>query len=224
VSEFFVFDLDGTLIDSRRSIVAACNHALAAAGRSPLPETTIATFVGDGAQTLVARALGLPPEHTEVASALADFLAYYEAHPIEGTQWMPGALDALATIGPRGAAVVTNKQRGVTEVILKALGATGLFGSVVAGGDGPLKPDPEPIRRAMAELGAPANATWVVGDGVQDVRAGKAAGCRTIAVLGGFGHEGALRAAGADVVLPSLGGLLDAARAYGVRSGFTSIS
>jgi phosphoglycolate phosphatase len=154
------------------------------------------------------RALGVTPDDAAVEPALEDFLTYYAAHPIEGTSWMPGALQVVRTVGARAAAVVTNKSQSVTEVILEALGATAHFGVLVAGGDGPLKPDPAPIRRALAALGATPEATWVVGDGVQDVRAGRAAGCRTAAILGGFGHEDALRAAGADVVLSSLTDLL----------------
>lgn len=70
------------------------------------------------------------------------------------------------------------------------------------------KPDPQPIRAAMTALGASPADTWVVGDGVQDVRAGRAAGCRTAAVLGGFHSEASLRAEGPDVVLASLADVL----------------
>jgi phosphoglycolate phosphatase len=196
-----VFDLDGTLIDSRRSIAAACNHALAAAGRAPLPELEIAGYVGDGARTLVARAFREEPRSAVVDAALVEFVRFYTAHPILGTTWLPGAREAL---GFGRATLVTNKARAITVEILRALDVAHLFVAVIAGGDGPLKPDPAPILAAVRALGAPAASTWVVGDGVQDLLAGKAAGCRTAAVLGGFTSEERLRAVGPDVVLASL--------------------
>jgi phosphoglycolate phosphatase-like HAD superfamily hydrolase len=102
----------------------------------------------------------------------------------------------------------------MTMPVLRALGVERRFGVVVAGGDAPMKPDPEPIVLAMAALGAQPRETWLVGDGTQDVRGGKAAGCRTAAVMGGFHPEERLRAESPDVVLPTLfeiDALLDAA-------------
>ena len=205
MSYAFLFDLDGTLIDSRRSIADACNHALTRAGRPSLPQETIAGFVGDGARTLIARASGLGAEHTaEIDAMLAEFVRYYAAHPIDGTTWMPGARETLDALAGTPIGLVTNKARAVTEPILDALGVRALFGAVVAGGDGPMKPDAAPILAAMRTLGATAAGTWVVGDAVQDIRAGKAAGCRTAAVLGGFQAEARLRADTPDLVLGSL--------------------
>ncbi len=219
MSDAFLFDLDGTLIDSRRTIAAACNHALEIDGRPAIAESAIAGFVGDGARTLLARASGLgsaPEKSHELDALLRDFVRYYAAHPLDGTTWMPGARDALDRLGDARVGLVTNKAREVTESILRALGVVGRFGVVVAGGDGPLKPDPAPILFAVRALGATPEHTWVVGDGVQDVRAGKAAGCRTAAVLGGFHSEGSLRAEGPDVLLGSLSEL--AAATAGWRS------
>ena len=73
-----LFDLDGTLIDSKGDIAAACNHALTSVDRAPLEERVIAGFVGDGARMLVSRALGLPPEEPLVERALTEFHRYYE--------------------------------------------------------------------------------------------------------------------------------------------------
>ena len=198
----FVFDLDGTLVDSRIDIATACNHALVASGREPLPIDRVATFVGDGARKLLARAFGTD----DVEAPLAEFLRYYAAHPVDHTRWMPGARDALAKLVP--AAIVTNKARVVAERVVEALGIR--VEVLVAGGDCPLKPDPAPILRAVAALGSRPSETWVIGDGVQDALAGKAAGCPTIAVLGGFHAEDRLRAAGPTRVVSSLEELLTA--------------
>jgi phosphoglycolate phosphatase len=217
VTGAFLFDLDGTLIDSRRSIAAACNHALTGSGRLALSEAIIAGFVGDGARHLLARAAELGPDEGAALDALlAEFVRFYAAHPIDGTTWMPGAPEVLGSLGAAKLGLVTNKARAVTEPILRALGVAERFAVVVAGGDGPLKPDPAPIEAAVRALGATPAETWVVGDGVQDVRAGKAAGCRTAAITGGFHDEARLRAEAPDLVLGSLADL--AAATAGWRS------
>jgi phosphoglycolate phosphatase len=211
------FDLDGTLIDSRLDIAAACNHVLVAEGRAPLEVARIATFVGDGVRALVARAFALPMDAPALDALERAFVARYAAHAVEQTTWMPGALeavDALKALRGMPVAVVTNKARSVTLAVLEALGAGDRFAFVYAGGDGPLKPRPEPMLAVARGLGVPAEALWVVGDGEQDVRSARAAGAVAIAVLGGFGSEESLRAAEPAAVLGSLselGGLVERA-------------
>lgn len=201
-----VFDLDGTLIDSRGDIAAACNHVLRSAGRAALPVETIAGFVGDGARALLARAFAMSGDDVALEPLLAEWAGYYAAHPFVNSRWMPGAEAAMVALEARGAklALVTNKLRSVTLAILGALGIAGRFAAIYAGGDGPLKPSAEPILRVMRAMGVTADGTWVVGDGPQDIGAGRAAGCKTIAVLGGFHDEAALRVAGASQVISSL--------------------
>jgi phosphoglycolate phosphatase len=200
----FLFDLDGTLIDSRRSIAAACNHALVRMRRAELADAEIVTYVGNGARHLVARALRAEASSELTEEALGHFVEYYAAHPIDGTEWMPGAREALDLLAGRRIGLVTNKTRAITVPILRALGIESRFDVVIAGGDAPLKPDPAPIALAMSRVGSTAARTWLVGDGVQDVRAGKSAGCRTAAVLGGFHSEERLRAESPDKLLRSL--------------------
>jgi phosphoglycolate phosphatase len=218
-----LFDLDGTLIDSRQDIARSCNFALASVGRPPLDVDVIGGFVGDGARALLARALGFstPDETPEeaprtLARALAAFEEFYAAHGAEHTTWMRGARESLETLSDRPVAIVTNKPRAATLAVLDALGARRLFCAIVAGGDGPLKPDPRAVTMALDRIHRiegtdagprgdlePADA-WMIGDGPQDVLAGRAAGCRTIGVRGGIASESALLAAEPDVVLGSL--------------------
>jgi phosphoglycolate phosphatase len=198
--EAAIFDLDGTLVDSAGDIAAAVNHALEAEGRTRLPVAAVRRLVGDGARMLVARAFAQPPE--AVDRPLAIFHAYYTAHPCEETALMPGALAALDALAGARLALVTNKPRDATLPVLEALGLAPRFAAIYAGGDGPLKPDPTAIRAVLGGV-APGRA-WVIGDGPQDVAAGRAAGCFTVAVLGGYGDEARLRAAAPDVVLASL--------------------
>ena len=206
-----LFDLDGTLVDSRGDIAAACNHTLEWAGRPPLPASTVAGFVGDGARTLLSRAFDIPRESPELDPLLAEWTRFYSAHPIERTTWMPGAERALRDLPARGVrlALVTNKARVVTQAILDALGVSSRFDALYAGGDGPLKPSPEAVQRVCATLGIATGDAWVVGDGSQDIGAARAAGARAVGVLGGFPPEARLRAAQPDAVYPTLDALLD---------------
>jgi phosphoglycolate phosphatase len=199
-----VFDLDGTLIDSKGDIAAACNHALASVGRGAIPEDVIATYVGDGARMLVARALDALPQDDLVERALAAFHTYYEAHPAEHTRVLDGAREALGAIAPRPIALVTNKPRGSTVRVLDALGLTPCFAAVRTGSDGPLKPDPRAVLDALFTVGVDARDAWMVGDGAQDIEAGRAAGCVTVGVRGGLQGDAKLEAAAPDVLLASL--------------------
>ena len=198
------FDLDGTLVDSRLDIAAACNHVLVGAGRAPLDPAVIATFVGDGVRALLSRAFAMPLDGPGLGELERAFVDRYAAHPVEQTTWMPGALAVLDDLRRMPLAVVTNKARPIAVAVLAALDATRRFAFVFAGGDGPMKPRPEPVLATARGLGVPADALWVVGDGDQDLLAARAAGAVAIAVLGGFVPEERLRAAEPDAVLRSL--------------------
>lgn len=200
-----LFDLDGTLIDSAADIAAACNHALVAHGRAALSEETIRRFVGDGARVLLARAFALAVESPELDAALASFHAYYEAHPVVHTTLLAGARESLDACRGRKRILATNKPRGTMLLILEALGIGGDFDAVRGGGDGPLKPDPFTLLSALDEVGVAPSRAWMVGDGPQDVGAGKAAACAaTIAVLEGFVDPARLHAMEPDVIMKSL--------------------
>jgi phosphoglycolate phosphatase len=199
-----VFDLDGTLADTGQDIAAACNYAIVRVGRAERPGEEIVGYVGDGARVLIGRVLGLAPDDPITSQALAYFNEYYPRHAADHATWMPGAREALAACARIPLAIATNKPRGATLPLLDALGLAPHFKAVYAGGDGPLKPDPAAIHTALAPLGVAAADAWVVGDGPQDVAAGKASGAGTVSVLGGFGREEALRQAGPDRCIRSL--------------------
>ncbi|MGO8992213.1 MAG: HAD family hydrolase [Polyangiaceae bacterium] len=204
-----LFDLDGTLIDSRGDIAAACNHALTSVDRAPLDESLIAGFVGDGARVLVARALGVPPDDSLVERALTAFHRYYEEHAVVHTTLMPGAREVLDALGDRPVALVTNKPRGATMAVLNALGLAERFASVRTGSDGALKPDPRAILDVLKWIRIEPKNAWVVGDGEQDIRAGRAAGCQTVGVRGGLQGDARLVATEPDALVGSLGELAE---------------
>jgi phosphoglycolate phosphatase len=191
--QLIVFDLDGTLIDSRRDLANATNALLVECGAAPLPEDRIGRMVGDGAATLVARAfdasgLERPPD------ALSRFLAIYEAHLLDHTRPYPGIPELLDALGARASlAVLTNKPLGSTRQILAGLDLARHFADqAVVGGDGPLprKPDPAGLRHLIARAGVTAESTLLVGDSVIDWRTARAASTSVCLVRYGFGFEG----------------------------------
>jgi phosphoglycolate phosphatase len=200
-----VFDLDGTLIDSRDDIARAANRALAALDFDELPLETIATFVGDGASKLLERAAGIDPDDARLPALYTAFIADYSAHPVVSTRVLPGVFEAFAELGGYPLALCTNKPRVTTDLVLRELGLAPYFRAVVAGDDlSRRKPDPLPIEHLAERLGLAPSELAVVGDGAQDIEAGRRAGARTIGLRHGIQPFERLLAARPDHVIESL--------------------
>jgi phosphoglycolate phosphatase len=186
-----VFDLDGTLVDSRRDLADAANALIAERGGRMLPEEDIGRMVGEGAAVLVRRALaaaGLPPE----ADSVARFLELYDERLLQTTVPYPGIPQVLDTLRAQAAiAVLTNKPLAPSRRILDALGLSPAM-SMVIGGDGefPKKPDPASLRHLMNAAGATPEATVMVGDSRIDFETARHAGTRVCLARYGFGFEG----------------------------------
>jgi phosphoglycolate phosphatase len=193
-----IFDLDGTLIDSRLDLVHSVNAALCHIGRHELPEETIASYVGDGAPVLIQRALGAEAaDEPLVRKGLEYFLSYYREHKLDHTTVYPGIAAALAAIQqsfngtpngtPRTLAVLSNKPVKPSQAIVDALGLGKFFAHVYGGNSFPSKkPDPEGARKLLAENGATPEQAAIVGDSNVDVRTGRNAGLWTVGVTYGF--------------------------------------
>jgi 2-phosphoglycolate phosphatase len=181
-----LFDLDGTLIDSRRDIADACNAARARHGLAPLPFEVIMSMVGDGARVLVTRAFGYAAGDPRIDEALQTYNALYLASPCVHTAVLPGVRDVLDLCAGAGlpCGIITNKTRDVSLVVLEALAIAPFFRAIHGGGDGALKPAPDGVLDVAARLGVAASGSWMIGDGPQDIGAGKAAGCFTVGVPG----------------------------------------
>jgi phosphoglycolate phosphatase len=206
-----VFDLDGTLVDSRDDIVQAVEFALRRHGHAVPSADVIASYVGDGARLLVARALGVAADDASVGPVLETFVAFYEAHPVDHTRPMPGALDALDALRGVPLALCTNKPRRITLEVISRLGLADRFSCVVAGGDVTRqKPHEEALLSIGAELGLSPSRLAMVGDGPQDVECGRAAGAYTVAVAGGFASTERLRTADPDILITGLSELVPA--------------
>ena len=200
-----VFDLDGTLIDSRLDIASSANHALAAHGLQTLSIEEISRYVGDGARWLLARAARLEHDAPALDALLATFVAHYAEHPTDHTQLLPGAREVLAQLGHLPLALCTNKPRAITDRVLENLQLSAPFRVVIGGGDLPKnKPDPLPLRHIAEQLGLRASELVMVGDGAQDIGCAKAAGARAIGVEGGMQGNALLIASEPDVLLKSL--------------------
>jgi len=200
-----VFDLDGTLVDSRLDIARAVGATLRAYGRPELEPPKVFGLVGDGSPRLVARVFDLPPGSPELGPYLQTFLDFYRAHPTDATTLRPGVPQALDELCPLPLGVCTNKPRPITNLVLENLGLAWRFAAVVAGGDTPHpKPHPAPLLRMAAELGVEPGSLVVVGDGPQDVECGRAVGARTVGLEGGFLPLERLLASKPDALLDSL--------------------
>jgi phosphoglycolate phosphatase len=188
-----VFDLDGTLIDSRRDLADAANALIAEHGGVPRSVDEISAMVGEGAPLLVARALKSAGIERDLGQALARFLALYDERLLVHTHLYDGtrtALDEIATLA--SLAVLTNKPQRPTERILDGLGIAGMFTTVI-GGDSPFprKPDPAALRHVMRAAGSGPDDTIMVGDSAIDLRTARAASIRACLVRYGFGFRSA---------------------------------
>src|SRR5579864_2808707 len=191
--KLLIFDLDGTLIDSRLDLIHTVNATLRHLGRPQLPGDVIATYVGDGAPMLVRRALGDPDDQQLVQNALDFFLAYYREHKLDHTHVYPGIHEALSAMQvakngqPRKMAVLSNKPVIPSRAIVNALALGPFFSQVYGGNSFPTKkPDPEGVRTLLEEHGARPEQSVIVGDSNVDIRTGRNAGLHTIGVTYGF--------------------------------------
>ena len=187
-----IFDLDGTLIDSRLDLVHAVNATRAQADRGPLPDEQIFSFVGNGAPVLVKRAMGPEASDEEVARALEFFLDYYRHHALDYTVLYPGVRESLKRLYAAGAqlAVLTNKPVRISRRIMEGLGISPLFFKIYGGNSFEhKKPHRIGIDTLRTEVEAPLEETWMVGDSYVDVQTARNAGVVSCGVTYGFQPE-----------------------------------
>lgn len=185
-----VFDLDGTLIDSRQDLADAANATLVAFGHQAIPAAAVTTMVGEGAAVLLERAFGArgasPPE-----TALAVFLQAYGERLTAHTRPYDGSLECVQTLAAAMAvAVLTNKPQEPAERLLRHFGfAPHLTRIIGAGPRFARKPDPAALQFLMQEAGVTSQATWMVGDSWIDHETALRAGTRCCLARYGFGFE-----------------------------------
>jgi phosphoglycolate phosphatase len=211
-----IFDLDGTLIDSSVDLAISMNATREHVGMPPLDPALIFSFVGNGAATLVRRALGPSAPEDLVESALAFFLKFYRAHALEHTRLYPGVEEIVETLAAEGhtLAVLTNKPVRISTDIMKALKLSDLFLRIYGGDSFPRKkPDPIGITTLQQEANTEANDTLMVGDSGVDVQTARNAGVRSCGVTWGFQPE-ALETDAPDYLVHSARELLAVVRRH----------
>ncbi len=187
-----LFDLDGTLCDTAGDLAASMNHALAAAGRRPVPLARVRHLVGHGARAMLERGFAEtgapPPAEADLDAHVCVFLEHYQAHIADTSRPFPGAIGAIEEMRKDGAAIAicTNKREALARALIDALGLTANFGAIVgADTTGGAKPDPRPVRRCL-DLTSTKRGVFI-GDSDTDIKAAAAAGLPCIAALYGYG-------------------------------------
>lgn len=203
--QLLIFDLDGTLVDSRADLAAGVNHMRAHYGLEPLPLETVSGYIGNGVRKLVERSL--QGADVDIEEALGINKAYYYSHLTVHTHLYEGVdagIRALADAGHRLAGL-TNKPGDPSREILKHFGLSGFFGSIIGGGDVPnLKPEPDGIHACRKGSGVEQENTWMVGDHCTDLEVAQNAGVKGAFVRYGFGEERGFKPAAYFASFPEL--------------------
>jgi len=210
--KLIVYDLDGTLVDTRRDIAEAANEMRARMGLPPMPEKEICGYVGLGLQRLVEGCLNTT-DPAKVEEGTRIYRAFYTEHLLDHTALYPGVTEVLEHFRFRRQAVITNKPDPYSRRILEALGVAGYFTEIVAGNSGyPKKPDPASLLDLMQKEEAAPAGTLFVGDSPVDVETGAKAGVPTVALSQGFAEREELERARPDYLVAGFPELLALAK------------
>src|SRR5579884_672175 len=186
--DLLIFDLDGTLIESKWDIAHAVNLTLEELGLPRRPQEEIFGFVGDGVKRLLRLAVG-EENQVKYEEALRVFRGHYLAHCLDRTRFYPGVETVLTHFADKHKAVATNKSIEYTKVILDGLG-NHHFAYIIGGDDGyGLKPEPGMLLKIMEALRVPRERTVLIGDSTNDINGGHNAGIRVCAVGYGMGNR-----------------------------------
>jgi phosphoglycolate phosphatase len=189
VIDLLIFDLDGTLIDSKLDLAHSVNAARAHMGLGPLDLALISKYVGHGAPVLMRRAMGPEISDVQVAEALEFFLEHYRQHAFDRTRPYPGVKESLERLhaADKRLAVLTNKPVELSRKIMEGLTLAPLFFQVYGGNSfAAKKPDPAGVRQLMTEAGIGRDRTMMVGDTSVDVETARNAGVPVCGVKYGF--------------------------------------
>jgi phosphoglycolate phosphatase len=198
-AKLLIFDLDGTLIDSREDLANSINAMLIHFGKKELPHEVIASYIGDGAPMLVRRSLGDPDDENFVQDAVLYFMSWYREHKLDNTYVYDGVKEALDAIQksrdgasaqerqPLKMAVLSNKPVGPTRAIVEALGLGPYFFQVYGGNSfHTKKPDPTGVQALLEEARATAEETVIIGDSDIDMLTARNAGIYSVGVTYGL--------------------------------------
>ena len=187
-----IFDLDGTLIDSRLDLVGAVNATRNYMGREPLANDTVYQYVGNGALVLIQRAMGPEMSPEEVERAHDFFIEYYRGHALDATVLYPGVKEALERLqkAKHSLAILTNKPVRISKLVASGLGIGDYFFEIYGGNSFDYKkPNPIGIDTLCSTADIPKQDTWMVGDSAVDIQTARNAGVRACGLTYGFQPE-----------------------------------
>jgi len=201
---YFIFDLDGTLLDTATDLANSVNYALSSYGLPTHELATVISFIGSGSLNLIRRSMGLKDEQCDpLASEIHRvFLEHYLHHCTVQTKPYPGVCDFLDK--PHRASLLTNKSLAPTLVLLRHFGWENRFEHVLCGDTSPeRKPSPAGLLWILEQVGIHPQDALMVGDDMADVHCAQAAGVPCVAILSGFGNAALLRNSNANFLADS---------------------
>lgn len=182
-----IFDLDGTLVDSGQDLANSVNCAREEMGLPGIPEDLVYSYIGDGAPTLIRRAMGPDADPELLQHAYDVFMNHYSQHLLDHTSLYPGVTETLQELQGISLGVLTNKHLSASEKILESLGVRHYFAAVYGGNCFPQKkPDPMGVQKMLENFQVSANRAIIVGDSRVDVLTGENAGILTCGVTYGL--------------------------------------
>lgn len=207
-----IYDLDGTLINSRKDIVTSVNWTLKELDFKELPTEQISSFVGSGAANLMRQSLQkISPEALQhLDRSIKLFRRYYGEHLLDQTQLYPSVRKVLEFFNDRLQSVITNKPQDFSVTILKGLGIDHFFFKVMGGDQGfPKKPHPATLLEILKAAQVKSEEAMLVGDSATDIETGRNAGVKVVAVTYGFGSPDEIQAAQPESILNDLEELIE---------------
>ena len=200
-----IFDLDGTLIDSKNDIADSVNYTLKCLHLPSLQNSLIYSYVGNGVLPLLEKVISCSNKKSNLENALKVFRKHYEEHLLDSTRLYPGVMEILKHFSDVNMGLVSNKPERFVKKILKGLNVDCFF-PVVIGGDTlkTKKPDPEGVNMIRNRFGADLHETVIVGDGGVDIETGKEAGIHTCGVSYGLRDRKELVEAGAEIIIDDI--------------------
>lgn len=212
MKKLILYDLDGTLADTRRDIINGVRYALRTLQGPELTDDEIKDCVGAGLHELIRKVFRTDDEKlADRGSKL--YREHYKKHMLDHTHLYAGARECLEYFKDRKQAVITNKPNPFSSQILEALGVAHYFIAILAGDNGlPFKPDPAAIHHLMEETGATEEETLFVGDSPVDIQAARNGGVEVVTLSHGFASEPVLREAKPDHIVRDFAEFLELAR------------
>ncbi len=212
MKQLLIYDLDGTLVDTREDITCAVNHMLKAMKRIPLSQEEVRRLVGRGLHQLIQGCLKTP-EMKEIEKGAKLYRDYYRRHMLDYSRLYPGVGEFLEHFKDRRQAVITNKPNPFSRDILEGLGVAHYFAEIIPGDSTyAKKPSPEAIHFLLEKESIEKDAAVLIGDSAVDIETGRNAQVLTVVVRQGFSTESELQAVHPDEMVADFFELLTLAK------------